>query len=133
MLRPSVILRRNALYKGLFGGSRAWLAVGAVIWGRGTLKKVFGKHEEVLTTEKLRKRQFVRIDTVPPPTQREKRRSKRSAKALERERAVAVKRAKVERATAKAAASKAAARAKSERRAARRAARRARRGATMTS
>jgi hypothetical protein len=97
MLRPSVILRRNALYKGLFGGSRAWLAVGAVIWGRGTLKKVFGKHEEVLTTEKLRKRQFVRIDTVPPPTRRERRKAKRVTKIAKRDAKVAKRAAKTAR------------------------------------
>ena len=35
---PTAALRRNALYKGLFGGSRGWLAVGAVVWGPRLMK-----------------------------------------------------------------------------------------------
>lgn len=80
LLKPSVILRRNALYKGLFGGSRGWLAVGAVLWGRGAAKKAFGRNEEVLTTEVLKKGQFVRIDAVRPPTRRERRAARRASK-----------------------------------------------------
>ena len=77
MLRPSVLLRRNALYKGLFGGSRGWLAVGAVLWGRGFAKRAFGRREEILATEKLKRGQFVRIDAVRPATRRELRAASR--------------------------------------------------------
>lgn len=77
LLRPSMILRRNALYKGLLGGSRAWLAVGAVIWGRNAMKKVFGRSEELVTTERLVRGQFVRIDAVGAPTRRQLRAARR--------------------------------------------------------
>ncbi|MEK7422870.1 MAG: hypothetical protein AAB131_03415 [Actinomycetota bacterium] len=77
LLRPSVLLRRNALYKGLFGGSRGWLAVGAVIWGRKFVKRTFGRNEEIIATEKLTKGQFLRIDAIRPPSRRELRASRR--------------------------------------------------------
>ncbi|CAB4551087.1 MAG: hypothetical protein ACK5CE_02770 [Actinomycetes bacterium] len=80
MLRPSVVIRRNALYKGLLGGSKGWLAVGGVLWSRSFLKKTFGKNEELLTIEKLTKGQFLRIDAVQLPTRRQRRRQKRRAR-----------------------------------------------------
>jgi hypothetical protein len=82
-LRPSVILRRNAVYKGVLGGSKGWLAVGSVVWGRSLLKKYFGKNPEFLTVERLTKGQFLRIDAVAPTSRRQRRRLRRSA---ERER-----------------------------------------------
>ena len=40
-LKPSVLVRRNALYKGVLGGSRGWLAIGAVLWSKSFIKKTF--------------------------------------------------------------------------------------------
>ena len=77
LLRPSVILRRNATYKGLLGGSKGWLAVGIVLWSKSFLKKTFGRTEEILTTEKLTKGQFLRIDAVKPLSRRKRRRAAR--------------------------------------------------------
>lgn len=77
LLKPSVLLRRNALYKGLLGGNRGWLAVGALIWGRGIIKRTFGKQEQVLTVEKLTKGQGLRIDAIGPPTRRQQRAARR--------------------------------------------------------
>ena len=77
LLRPSVIIRRNATYKGLLGGNKGWLAVGVVLWSKSFLKKTFGKQEEILTTEKLKKGQFLRIDAVAPPTRRQRRKATR--------------------------------------------------------
>jgi hypothetical protein len=68
-----VLLRRNALYKGLFGGSRGWLAVGAVMFGGRLLRRVAGKTEEVLTVEKLQPGQAIRIEAIPPDTRRHRR------------------------------------------------------------
>ena len=76
LLAPSVLLRRNALYKGLLGGSRGWLAVGAVMWGGGFLKRALGKQTEVLTIEKLAPGQGLRIDTFKPDTRRAARRAR---------------------------------------------------------
>ena len=73
-----MLLRRNALYRGLLGGSRGWLAVGALIWGRGALKRAMGKQPEVLTVEKLQPGLGLRIDTSPAPTRRDRRGMRRS-------------------------------------------------------
>jgi hypothetical protein len=78
LLRPSVIIRRNATYKGLLGGHKGWLAVGVVLWSKSFVKKTFGKQEEILTTEKLTKGQFLRIDAVAPPSRRQRRKAKRA-------------------------------------------------------
>lgn len=80
LLRPSVLLRRNAVYKGLLGGSKGWLAVGGVLWGKSFLKKTFGRTEEVLTVEKLTKGQYLRVDAVAPLSRRKRKKLKRAAK-----------------------------------------------------
>jgi hypothetical protein len=80
LLRPSVIIRRNAMYKGLLGGHKGWLAVGGVVWSKSFLKKTFGKNEEILTTEKLTKGQFLRIDAVKPPSRRQRRKATKAAR-----------------------------------------------------
>lgn len=59
------LLRRNALYKGLFGGARGWMVVGAVLWAPRVLKRLFGRNEEVVATETLKPGQFVRIEAIP--------------------------------------------------------------------
>jgi hypothetical protein len=69
----SVLLRRNAIYKGFLGGSRGWKVVGAIIFGRRFAKRTFGRNEQIIATEKLRKGQFVRIEAFGPPTRRERR------------------------------------------------------------
>jgi hypothetical protein len=78
LLSPSAFLRRSALYKGLFGGSRGWLAVGALLWGPRILRRAFGRSEEVLTVEKLKPGQFIRIDTVKPPTRSQRNAARRA-------------------------------------------------------
>ncbi|MCB1001083.1 MAG: hypothetical protein KDB40_17440 [Acidimicrobiales bacterium] len=112
LLRPSVLLRRNAMYKGVLGGSKGWLAIGGVLWGKSFLKKTFGKNEEILGTEKLTKGQYLRLDAVKPPTRRQQRKAKRQAKADAERAKAAAKRAAADAAIAKAAAKRARADAK---------------------
>jgi hypothetical protein len=78
LLKPSVLLRRNALYRGLLGGSRGWLGVGALMVGWRALRKLAGKQPEVLTVEKLQPGQGVRIDAIPPGSRRQRRAARRS-------------------------------------------------------
>lgn len=78
LLSPTAFLRRGALYKGLLGGSRGWLAVGAVVWGPKLFSRFFGKTEEVIATEKLTAGQFVRLESIRPPTRRERKAIKRA-------------------------------------------------------
>jgi len=79
LLSPTALLRRSALYKGLFGGSRGWMAVGAVLWGPRLLKRLLGKQEEVIANEKLMAGQWLRLDAVAPPTRRQRKAAKRAA------------------------------------------------------
>lgn len=78
LLSPTVLLRRNALYKGVFGGSRGWMAIGAALWGPRLLKRALGRREEVLATERLRPGEFVRIEALRPPTRRERKSARRA-------------------------------------------------------
>lgn len=79
LLSPTALLRRSALYKGLLGGSRGWLAVGAFLWGPKLLKKLFGKNEQILTTEKLVAGQYLSLQAIPPPTRKQRKAAKRAA------------------------------------------------------
>lgn len=79
LLSPTALLRRSALYKGLLGGSRGWMAVGAVVWAPRLVKRVFGRNEEVVATEVLEPGQFVRLEAIRPLTRRQRKALRRSA------------------------------------------------------
>ena len=70
---PTAALRRNALYKGLFGGSRGWLAVGAVVWGPRLMKRILGRTEKVVATEVLKPGQALYLQTIPQETRAQRR------------------------------------------------------------
>lgn len=125
LLSPSVFLRNGAIYKGFLGPSRGWKIVGAFIFGRRALKKLFGKTEETLTVEKLTAGQFIRIDAVKPPTRRQRKR----AEAAER---TAARRAQIEAEAARARRKVALQDAKRDARAGKRADRAAKRAAVGT-
>ncbi len=78
LLSPTVALRRNALYKGLLGGQRGWLAIGAVVWAPRLLKKALGRTEQVVATERLEPGQVLRIEAIKPPTRAEDRARRRA-------------------------------------------------------
>ena len=78
LLSPTAFLRRGALYKGLFGGNRGWMAVGVVLWGPRLMKRLLGRSEEVLAVEKLKPGQFVRIEALRTPTRRERKSARRA-------------------------------------------------------
>jgi hypothetical protein len=73
LLSPTAYLRRGALYKGVFGGSRGWLAVGALVWGPRLVKKALGRTEEVVTVETMRPGDVLRLETIPQTTRRQRR------------------------------------------------------------
>lgn len=79
LLSPTAFLRRGALYKGVFGGSRGWMVIGAALWGPRLVKRVLGRSEEVLAVEKLKSGQFVRIEALRPPTRRERKAARRAS------------------------------------------------------
>ncbi len=78
LLSPTALLRRSALYKGVLGGNRGWMAVGAVLWGPRLMRRMFGKQEEVVAVERLTAGQFVRLESIKPPTRRERKAARRA-------------------------------------------------------
>ena len=77
-LSPMAALRSNAIYKGLLRGSRAWMAVGAVVWTPRLLKKVLGRTQKVVATEVLKPGQVLCLEAIAPPTRSERRAARRA-------------------------------------------------------
>lgn len=71
-------LRSNALYKGLLGGSRGWMAVGALVWAPRLLKKVLGRSEKVVAIEVLKPGQVLCLEAIAPPTRGARRAARRA-------------------------------------------------------
>jgi hypothetical protein len=71
-------LRSNALYKGLLGGSRGWMAVGALVWMPRLMKKVLGRTEKVVAIEVLKPGQVLCLEAIAPPTRDERRAARRA-------------------------------------------------------
>lgn len=78
LLSPTVALRRNAIYKGLLGGQRGWLAIGAVVWAPRLLKRILGRTEQLVATERLEPGQVLRIEAIKRPTRAEDRARRRA-------------------------------------------------------
>lgn len=78
LLSPVAYLRRGALSKGLFGGRRGWMAIGALLWAPKVAKRLFGRTEEVVAIERLKPGQFVRLEAIPAPSRRERRAARRA-------------------------------------------------------
>ena len=78
LLSPTVALRRNAIYKGLLGGQRGWLAIGAVVWAPRLMKRILGRTEQVVATERLEPGQVLRIEAIKRPTRAEDRARRRA-------------------------------------------------------
>ena len=72
-LSPLVAARRNAIYKGLLGGDRTWLIIGAVVWLPRLVRKAFGKTEQVVALEKLLPGQALTLLAIPQKTRAERR------------------------------------------------------------
>ena len=70
-LRPSVVIRRKAIRQGILGPSRLWKLVAAMVFGRGTIKKVFGKSRDQLGTVKVKSNSFVNVINVPPMSKKQ--------------------------------------------------------------
>ncbi len=79
VLSPLAALRRNALYKGLLGGHRGWMTVGAVVWGGRLMRKAFGRTEKVVATEVLQPGQVLRLEAIAPPSRGERRAARRAS------------------------------------------------------
>jgi hypothetical protein len=54
------------------------MAVGAVVWGPRVLRRLFGKHEEIVAVERMTAGQVVRLESIRPPTRKERKALKRA-------------------------------------------------------
>jgi len=78
MLRPSVLIRRKAMYSGFLGTSGFWKVIGVVVFGKSTVKKFFGKSEEVIDISSLGAGRFMQVTTAKPLTRRARRKMTKS-------------------------------------------------------
>jgi len=74
-LRPSVVIRRKAIWSGLLGPSRLWKVVGVFVFGQGTIRKFFGKSPEKITTQKVGLDSFVNVINAKPMTKKQRKRT----------------------------------------------------------
>jgi hypothetical protein len=74
-MRPAVIIRRRAIWRGVFGSSMFWKIVAGWVFGRSTLKRFFGKRPERLGKERLKIGQSLAINLYTPLSRRERRRT----------------------------------------------------------
>jgi hypothetical protein len=66
-LTPTYQIRRQAVAKGVFGNSRLWRVVAALIWGRQLWQALFGRKSELLISEALQPGETMTIRTTKPP------------------------------------------------------------------
>jgi hypothetical protein len=92
MLRPSVMIRRKAMYSGFLGKSAFWKIIGVFVFGKSTLKKFFGKNEEVIDASSLGIGRFMQVTTSKPQSRRSRRKMAKAGlvpSTLTRDRALA--------------------------------------------
>lgn len=66
MLDPLGYVRRQAIRRGVMGGSRAWLILGAVAWGVRLLMRVANtRHLRAVLTEELRPGESLVVTHLP--------------------------------------------------------------------
>lgn len=78
LLSPTALVRRNAIYKGVLGGSRPWMVLGGIFWFATFLRRSLGKNPVLVATEVLRPGEFVTIRTISPPTRAQRKAAKTS-------------------------------------------------------
>lgn len=81
-LRPSFLIRRTAMRKGVLGPSVLWKVVAAVVFGRSTFKKIFGKQPESLGKRTIGAGHLITVVTSTPLTRRQAKRAGLSTAAL---------------------------------------------------
>jgi hypothetical protein len=69
LFRPSVLLRRQALSKGVLGGNRTWMVF---VYSPRLLRRLFGREEVVVAREPLRSGQTLRLQGLGDLTKAER-------------------------------------------------------------
>jgi hypothetical protein len=82
-LRPSFIIRRNAMRKGLLGPSTLWKVVAAVVFGRSTIKRILGKQPEELGKRTIGVGSLITVAAAAPLSRRQAKRAGITRAALE--------------------------------------------------
>lgn len=82
-LRPSVVIRRKAIWQGILGPSTLWKVVAFWVFGKSSLTKFFGKQPEKLTTVKVGKNSFANVINVTPMSKKQQKASGVNRKVLE--------------------------------------------------
>ena len=75
---PFVYARRAFVYRGLLGGSRAWMVLGGTFWAGRLIRQMVGRTETIAAREVLAPGQFVTIRTIRPPTRHERKAARRA-------------------------------------------------------
>ena len=70
--RLTKFLRYGALHKGLLGGSPGWRTIFFLMFGGRIVKRMTGKVEQIVATEKLKPGQLLQLEAIKPLTRREK-------------------------------------------------------------
>jgi hypothetical protein len=73
--RPSVVVRRKAMQRGVFGPSTLWKGIAVAVYGRNAFKSFFGKQPERIDKVRLRTGEQLTIRTAKPLSRREQRRT----------------------------------------------------------
>jgi len=74
-LRPSFIIRRKAMRRGLLGPSTFWKIVAVVVFGRNTLKRVFGRNVQSLGTRSVGVGTVLTVAATAPLTRKQAKRA----------------------------------------------------------
>lgn len=82
-LRPSFIIRRNAMRKGVLGPSTLWKVVAVYVFGRRTLKKMFGRQPEILAKRRIGVGHVMTVAAAVPMTRKQSKREGITKKTLE--------------------------------------------------
>lgn len=82
LLRPSVLIRRKAMYAGFLGPSTFWKVVGVFVFGKRTIAKFFGKQAEVIDVSTLGSGRVMHVVTAKPITKRRRRKLARRGVAV---------------------------------------------------
>jgi len=78
-------VRRRALTKGLFGGSRPWLILGIAAWTVRGLQWALRPEPKVVYRRKLEVGETILLSNeAPPPTRRQRRKTRKAEKRSER-------------------------------------------------
>ena len=72
VLRPSIVIQRRAISKGLLGDSMLWKVVAVGLFIRGPLKGTFGRKSERLARFSVGPGHSVRVGTSKPLTRKQR-------------------------------------------------------------